>query len=251
MTIRTFIDRAYPPSKRHGEKWYPGFYPVRAVALALTPVLIAARFTPNSVTYLSLISIIAAATLNVFGEFEWAALALFAALVFDASDGQMARITGDVSTWGITLERIQADLGYLLIVPSLAVGLEFEGIIDPKLAYLAFLGLGSFVLFRRFLSRQVHQVSAADPLIDRILLSQLKPHDDARAVTPVGAIIYHVQRNVVNQLGLLYPSVMLLGIWKQDWLPYLVLGSSVVYLAAAASTLLATIAFGNRYQADV
>jgi phosphatidylglycerophosphate synthase len=247
-SVREYVDSAYPPDKRLGEKWYPSFYVVRSVALLLTPVFVKLRITPNMATYMSLASVIIAVGLNVSGEFAWAAPALFAALVFDAADGQIARITKKGSDWGITLETIQADLGYLLVVPSVAVGLEFEGLIDPKLVYLAFLGAGSFVLFRRFLSRQVRDVDSNDPLFIRIILSQLKPHSDARTVTPLGAVIYHLQRNVVNQLGLLYPSIMLLAIFKQSWLEYAVLAAGTFYLAAATLITLATLSLGNRFR---
>jgi hypothetical protein len=249
-SIRTYIDRAYPPDKRHGEKWYPAFYVVRTVALLLTPGFIKVGITPNMATYLSLISIITAVGLNVFGEYAWAAPALFGALVFDAADGQIARITKTGSNWGVTLETIQADLGYLLIVPSVAIGLEFEGLIEPKLVYLAFLGAGTFVLFRRFLSRQVRDVDSNDPLLTRIMLSQLKPHSDARMVTPLGSVIYHLQRNVVNQLGLLYPTIMLLAIFKQSWLEYIVLAAGAFYLVAGTLITLATVSFGNRYKTN-
>ncbi|MDG0866423.1 CDP-alcohol phosphatidyltransferase family protein [Candidatus Lucifugimonas marina] len=246
MKIHNFVDQAYPAEKRRAELLYPGFFPVRVIAISLTPLFLAIRATPNTISLGSIFLIFVSAAFFVSGHQGWGAIALLSSLVFDAADGQVARIRGNGSAWGLQLERIQADVSYFLVLPSIAIGLVEQNLAEPVLAYLAFAGTAGYVIFRHFHKRGVNLAPNNASFLFQLALSQLKPHHDYREHNALGKYIYFIQRNMFSQLGLLYPLLVISSLIWVELLPNIVLYASIGYIAITSATLLGVLALGSR-----
>jgi phosphatidylglycerophosphate synthase len=240
------VNEAYPPDKRENEKWYPGFKPFRVIALAITPILLKTKASPNLISVWSILLIAASSAAFALGEYSWGAIALLSGMVLDAADGQIARMTNTGSAWGGQLERIQADIGYLFLLPCIAIGLVGDGIADPWLVYTAFVGTALYVKFRAFYAYKVPFSPDRAPFILQIAIAQLKPHDDFREANLIGAVGYHLHRNTISQLGFLYPAMIVLGIVWPAELYELVMFATFATLIVGAGTAFGLMVIGPK-----
>jgi phosphatidylglycerophosphate synthase len=240
------VNEAYPPDKRENEKWYPGFKPFRVIAIAITPLLLKVKVSPNFVSVWSILMIGLSSAAFAMGEYSWGAIGLIAGMVLDAADGQIARITDSGSAWGGQLERIQADVGYLFLLPCIAIGLVGDGVAETWLVYTAFVATALYVRFRAFYAYKVPFSPERAPFLLQLTIAQLKPHDDFRKANPLGALIFHLHRNAINQLGFLYPAIIVMGFLWPNELYELVLVATLATLVVGSATALGLLLIGSK-----
>lgn len=109
LSIKEMRDIAQPTSflKRPEEHIFSRFY--RFFSIYLTKFLLFLRLTPNMVTWLMIITGIAASIMFVFPSFVLACVGflLFQLwVILDSSDGEVARITNKLSIFGPYLDRL-------------------------------------------------------------------------------------------------------------------------------------------------
>ena len=79
-----------------------------ALSRVLTPIgrtLARAGFTPNSITVIGTVGVVAAAlVLYPLGQLFWGTVVITVFVLFDMFDGAVARVTGTGSTWGAFLD---------------------------------------------------------------------------------------------------------------------------------------------------
>jgi phosphatidylglycerophosphate synthase len=118
----------------------------RRLAHRLVPYLIKVGLTPNQITTISLAWGLGGAYCALQQNFVAAALFIIVAIVFDCCDGQVARLTGQVSPFGRVLD------GFfdLLWVAALWLGIFFSGYLEavglPTMKWFMYIGGASMVL---------------------------------------------------------------------------------------------------------
>ncbi len=93
-------------------------------------------FTPNQLTFISLLLGIASAVLYGFQHVYLAALMLFLSGMFDFIDGGVARINGKASTFGAAIDWIIDKYVDCLVL----IGIGFSGLADPRIVAIAVFG---------------------------------------------------------------------------------------------------------------
>lgn len=108
------------------EEWLDMVF-TRPVGLLWVRLFIRLGFTPNVVTLLSIVLGIAAGVLFYFDSLSLNVLGillLIQANIFDSTDGQMARLTGQKSRLGRVLDGVAGDLWFITIYASICLRLQ-------------------------------------------------------------------------------------------------------------------------------
>lgn len=140
---------------RSEENWY-GKRVSRKFSIYFTKLFLILKMTPNQVTWLMLFTGIAGAVLFAFPSITLSCIAFFVYqlwIIFDCSDGEVARLSGKKSLFGPYLDRINHFVTDIFLLSSLGVKLY---IITNDTLYL-FLGvlLSLINIFSRLLFRAV------------------------------------------------------------------------------------------------
>lgn len=108
------------------EEWLDRVF-TRPLGLLWARLFIALRWTPNAVTILSIVLGVAAGVLFCFDELSLniaGILLLIQANIFDSTDGQMARLTGQKSRLGRVLDGVAGDLWFITIYAAICLRLH-------------------------------------------------------------------------------------------------------------------------------
>lgn len=108
------------------EEWLDRVF-TRPVGLLWARFFIALRWTPNAVTVLSIVIGMAAGVFFYFDDLSWniaGILLLVQANIFDSTDGQMARLTGQKSRLGRVLDGVAGDLWFITIYIAICLRLH-------------------------------------------------------------------------------------------------------------------------------
>ena len=71
-------------------------------------------------------------------------------VLLDNIDGELARLQNSISALGSTLERANSDIFYILLFPSLSIGLFRDNLIDFELMIITIFTLPLFNILRPF-----------------------------------------------------------------------------------------------------
>ena len=147
---------------RPAEHWTGTLY-LRRISPYVTRLLLAARFTPNGVTWLMIISGAAAGVALLLPGWPGAVLAVLCAqmqMLLDCSDGELARWSGRSSASGVFLDRLGHYTAEALI--PLALGVRADGGLGSIGGWTT-LGalLAGLVLFNKALNDMVHAARAS------------------------------------------------------------------------------------------
>lgn len=108
------------------EEWLDRVF-TRPVGLLWARLFIALRWTPNAVTLLSIVLGVAAGVLFYFDDLLLnvvGILLLVQANIFDSTDGQMARMTGQKSRLGRVLDGVAGDMWFITIYAAICLRLQ-------------------------------------------------------------------------------------------------------------------------------
>ena len=147
---------------RPAEHWTGTLY-LRRISPYVTRLLLAARFTPNGVTWLMIVSGAAAGLALLLPGWPGAVLAVLCAqvqMLLDCSDGELARWSGRSSASGVFLDKLGHYTAEALI--PLALGVRADGGLDSIGGWTT-LGalLAGLVLFNKALNDMVHAARAS------------------------------------------------------------------------------------------
>jgi len=109
------------------------FYFHRRLAVPVVAVAARLKFSPNQITWLSLLFGCFSAYLYYRGQFPLGSLALLAAIVLDCSDGMLARVTGTSSPVGRILDGFFDLIWVVLVWIAVYLGQSFS---PPKATVL-------------------------------------------------------------------------------------------------------------------
>jgi archaetidylinositol phosphate synthase len=93
-------------------------------------------FTPNQLTFISLMCGVTAALLYAFGHVYLGAAMLLLSGLFDFIDGGVARMNGKSSAFGAAIDWIVDKYVDCLVL----IGIAFSGLADPRIAAIAVFG---------------------------------------------------------------------------------------------------------------
>ncbi len=137
------------------------------LARALVRPLRHTRVTPNAITTVALAQGLLAAWLFAVGgsAAHWGALLFILACLFDHADGELARITGQTSTFGHYYDLIADALVLAALFVGIGVGLSAgePGAPFQPLGLLAGGAVGLIVLLRLELERRVGRAATRQP----------------------------------------------------------------------------------------
>lgn len=104
---------------------FVGRYLFRPTSLAITPLFIALKCSPNTVTFISTIVGLAGATLFSFGSgcFFWAFLLVLLAQLLDYIDGNIARFSNSTNYFGKFIDGLSDSFWYTLTFIGMGIGL--------------------------------------------------------------------------------------------------------------------------------
>ena len=166
-------------------------------------------------------------------------------VLLDNIDGELARLQNSISSLGSILERINSDIFYILLFPSLSIGLYGDNLIEFKLMILAIFVLTLFNILRPFLAnfpyeKKINNIS----FFWLIIACQFKNSLNFRKKSKVGSFIFYFWRNIFTQCGvneILLFIFSLISIYYHNYLPEVLLFFIIGYLFINLSILLALV----------
>lgn len=142
------------------------YYFYRRLANFLVPFFVRLRFSPNQVTFLSLITGLLASYLVFHRYFFWGTLIAIVAIIFDCCDGQVARLTGKTSPFGRGMDGLCDSIW----ISFLWIGLYHSQILQEAgyasiVVPMAFAGLSTVLHCWRFDGIKISYINQAMPHI--------------------------------------------------------------------------------------
>lgn len=223
---------------------------MRRVSVFVSYFLSRTNFHPNMITLFSILSGGFGAGAFAIGRYAMGALGIFLWMLFDCADGEVARLTGKMSSIGKILEPLNSDIQYMILLPSLSIGLYRAGVIAVHWVYLAFFAAGLYNIARKFYSSYPEKLLGSPRDRKKILIAvQFKNMGELRMQHPGLGLTFFAWRNVITQAGVLYPLLICISmislfsvLLAERWLGMVLMIYTILYLAFSLSTLLIILA---------
>ena len=195
----------YPKEKIEYEGPYILATLLRRVSVILTyyilnPVKISANTISLSGFFVSFFCLVSLINSNYFfGSF----LSCFWVLL-DNIDGELARLQKNSSNFGAVLEKLNSDIFYIFLFPALSIGLYKDNLVSLDIVIITFFALGSYNIFRVFLSNYPNQLikGKINHSISNLIECQFKNSLKQRKKSKLGTFIFYSWRNIYAQCGL-------------------------------------------------
>ena len=232
--------KIYPPQKRQSEDKQIYLFIVRRVSFPFSYLFAKLKFHPSIVTIFSILSGIFGALSFAIGNYIFASLFIFLWQLFDCSDGEVARLTGKTSSLGARLEYLNSNIQYLILIPSLSIGLYLDNLIGQHWVAIAFVGSGLYSIFREMYTLYPEdKLGKPESKLKILIAVQFKNMVDLRVENPYLALSFYLWRNILTQSGILYPLTIIFSLLSNKRiLSYIVYSYSILYIAFALLSLL-------------
>ena len=150
--------------------------------------------------------------------------------VLDNVDGELARLQKSSSNFGAFLEKINSNIFYMILFPSISIGLYKESSIDLFLMILTFFSVG-FLLFYDLFLMQIFLIKKINnyPFL-LVVACQFKNSYGDRNKSKIGSFIYYFWRNIFTQGGLNEIIIFLISLNLYNSLDFLPDGSCFFYI---------------------
>lgn len=179
---------------------------IRFWSIYLTMVLARTPLTPNKITVISVLIFLGGVTLFVFNDY-WLNITgvglVYLSIIFDASDGEIARLKGNKSKAGPYVEPVSHDIQYGLLFIPLTIGLYRSGL-GITIIYVGFLATifklwirfleSRFLGFKEYLGLEIKTSSAPVASSLRKLWSK--------------RLYFFVNRNIFSSVGMVTPLLV-------------------------------------------
>ena len=234
----------YPFEKIQYEKPYLLATISRRISVILSYyVLNKIRVKPNTISVFSIFLSFLCFYFFVNSNYLMGSIIACLWVLFDNIDGELARLQNSISSLGSTLERINSDIFYVLLFPSLSIGLYRENLIEFKLMTLTIFSLTLFNILRPFLTNFPYAKKInSESFFLLIVACQFKNSFNFRKKSKVGSFIFYFWRNIFTQCGIneiLLLITSLIAINYNNYLPVVILFFTMGYLFINLSILLA------------
>ncbi len=166
-------------------------------------------------------------------------------VLLDNIDGELARLQNSISSLGSTLERINSDIFYILLFPSLSIGLYKDNLIEFNLMILTIFSLTLFNILRPFLTNFPYTKKINNNSFFWLVIAcQFKRSFNYRKKSKTGSLIFYCWRNIFTQCGIneiILLTFSLISIYTRNYLPEVLLFFTIGYLLINLSILLALV----------
>jgi len=143
----------YPSIKIQYEKPYILATLSRRISVILTYyVLNRMNIKPNTISVFSIFTSFLCFYFFVNSYYLVGSIIACLWVLLDNIDGELARLQNSISRLGSTLERINSDIFYILLFPSVSIGLYQDNLVEFNLMILNIFTLTLFNVLRPFLS---------------------------------------------------------------------------------------------------
>ena len=162
--------------------------------------------------------------------------------VLDNVDGELARLQKSSSNFGAFLEKINSNIFYMILFPSISIGLYKESSIDLFLMILTFFSLGLFIILRPFFDANFPYKKKINnyPFL-LVVACQFKNGFAERNKSRMGSFIYYFWRNIFTQGGLNEIIIFLISLNlynSLDFLPEVLVFFTVGYFIINSGILI-------------
>ena len=122
--------------------------------------------------------------------------------LLDNIDGELARMQNSSSSFGAFLEKLNSNFFYMILFPSLSIGLFRDGLINFNFVILTFFSLGFFIILRSFFDANFPYKKAVNNNFFLLVIGcQFKNSYEYRRRSKLGSFIYYFWRNIFTQGG--------------------------------------------------
>lgn len=160
------------------------------------------RVSANAITFFSFF--IAFLVLFFFANSNYLYGSLLSCIwcLLDNIDGELARLQNSSSSFGAFLEKLNSNFFYMILFPSLSIGLFRDGLINFNFVVLTFFSLGFFIILRPFFDANFpYKKSVNKNYFLLIIGCQFKNSYEYRERSKLGSFIYYFWRNIFTQGG--------------------------------------------------
>lgn len=227
LSIKVLRERLQHTAPEGGNETFVG-RTVRFFSIHLTRILSRTNLTPNQITVISVLVFLSGVSIFLFGSYGLNLLGVFLvylSIVFDACDGEIARLKGNKSgIGGVYVEPLSHDIQYgLMFIPlSLAVYLQTGSVL---IVYAGFIATVAKLLYRFLLIRfeYVTKVSYGEGE---------STSKDTHLISFPHKVYKFFNRNVFSSVGLVIPLLIFSLINRIDlFILLFAAGFTLIFLA--------------------
>ena len=214
----------YPKEKIEYEGPYILATLFRRISVILTYyILNKLQIKPNSVSLFSILISFFCLMFFINSNYVYGSLLACFWVLLDNIDGELARLQKSTSTFGATLERINSDIFYIFLFPSLSIGLFLDNLIDFKIMVLTFFSTSIFNVLRVFLANYPKKIikNNINSKLSDLIECQFKNSFQMRKKSKIGSFIFYTWRNVYSQCGISELNLLFFSILSVDYINYL------------------------------
>ena len=167
--------------------------------------------------------------------------------LMDNIDGELARLQKSSSNFGAFLEKLNSNFFYMILFPSLSIGLFRDGLINFDFVILTFFSLGFFIILRQFFDANFPYKKAVNKNSFLLVIGcQFKNSHVYRRRSKLGSFIYYFWRNIFTQGGVNEILLVILSLNSYlflNFLPIALIIFSLGYFLINASILLSLLLY--------
>jgi phosphatidylglycerophosphate synthase len=214
----------YPKEKIEYEGPYILATISRRISVILTYyILNRIKIRPNSVSIFSILVSFLCLIFFINSNYVFGSLLACFWVLLDNIDGELARLQNSTTTFGATLERINSDIFYIFLFPSLSIGLFQESLVDFKIVVLTFFSTSIFNVLRVFLANYPKKIisNKINSKLSDLIECQFKNSFQVRKKSKIGSFIFYAWRNVYSQCGISEISLLIFSLLSVNYINYL------------------------------
>jgi phosphatidylglycerophosphate synthase len=235
------LELVYPTDKRRFEIYMPWVIIQRIISIPFFGIGVILRISPNLISLISILLIFVSSYLILIKMFLVGMILLALAVILDCVDGEVARVLKKTSVLGERLEALGADLVTMVGIPSISIWMFLYNELTVFIVFFSFISASIYVFSRGFLNFDVQTEIDKLSFWEKITFSQSKYNVSIREKSFLGSIIFFLKMNLVTQDGIVFFSVILIGIFVPQIIIYPVIVIGISQLFIGISTIFVNI----------
>jgi len=205
------------------------------------------KISANAITFFSIFIAFLVLFLFVNSNYLYGSLLSCLWCLLDNMDGELARLQNSSSNFGAFLEKLNSNFFYMILFPSLSIGLFRDELINFNIVVLTFFSLGFFIILRPFFDANFPYKKAVNKNAFLLVIGcQFKNSYEYRERSKLGSFIYYSWRNIFTQGGVNEIFLVLLSLntyLSSNLLPMVLILFSLGYFLINVSILLSLLMY--------
>ena len=235
------LELVYPTDKRRFEIYMPWVIIQRIISIPFLGLGVMLRISPNLISLISILLIFLSSYLILTKMFLGGIILLALAVILDCVDGELARVLKKTSVLGERLEALGADLVTMVGIPSISIWMFFYNDLTVLIVFFSFISASVYVFSRGFLNFDVQTEIDKLSFWEKITFSQSKNNISIRKKSFLGSMIFFLRMNLVTQDGIVFFSVILIGVSYPQMIIYPVILMGISQLLIGIVTIFMSI----------